>query len=197
MRGLSISWIYSSGPTAVIKCIVDTLPRVVCSSAGRWGRATQPLGAERGLRRRGTALRRGPGLGGLSGRAKGRETPLRARTGPLPSGAGRAWRGIEEWAGCERQATNQEGRSMEKQASEQDEVFYVGAVDREPRAVTNALLDQTENEGFDVALIAFTNPVGDVQVATSTNVGLRSLIQYLHGEWTPDRTERGDRLLGN
>lgn len=86
---------------------------------------------------------------------------------------------------------------MEKTMNGEGQAFYLGAVDREPRAVTNALLERMENEGFDVALIAFMNPVGDVQVATSTNVEVRSFVDYLHEEWLPGLERCSERLLGN
>ncbi len=59
---------------------------------------------------------------------------------------------------------------MEQKTSKENEVHYVGAIQREPRAVTNEILDRMEVEGFRPALLAFMNRIGVVQLATADDI---------------------------
>lgn len=85
----------------------------------------------------------------------------------------------------------------EKRAGENTEAHYVGTARREPRAVTNELLDRAEAGGFRPALLAFMNGSGEVQVATLNDIEVRQFIEYLHDEWLSRLDENRDRRPGS
>ncbi len=84
-----------------------------------------------------------------------------------------------------------------KETNGTNQLIYVAGLRHEPRAVTNELLDRMEAGGYRVALIAFMNRVGEVQVASAESVEVRSFLRFLHAEWQPDADEDQVRLMGN